>query len=84
MTDPRNGAPIWTVDKIRALGAITDLKTAAAILGFSRTAAYEMLHRGQFPLPIIRAGTKYRVPVGPLLTLLHVDPTPNTDDPYTT
>jgi len=64
------GRPAWTPGQIRGLGAATDLKTAAAIFGFSRNAAYEMIRKGQFPVPVIRIGTKYRVPVRAILDVL--------------
>ncbi|HZN70118.1 MAG TPA: hypothetical protein VFC00_00310 [Micromonosporaceae bacterium] len=65
--------PVWTVERIRALGATTTLPTAAAILGIGRTLAYELVATGQFPTPVIRAGTRVIVPVAPLLKLLHAD-----------
>jgi hypothetical protein len=64
---------VWTVERIRALGATTTLPTAAAILGIGRTLAYELVATGTFPTPIIRAGTRVIVPVTPLLKLLHAD-----------
>src|SRR5579859_5283991 len=64
---------VWTVQRIRALGAATTLPTAAAILGIGRTLAYELVATGRFPTPVIRAGTRVIVPVAPLLTLLHAD-----------
>jgi hypothetical protein len=77
--DPRQaGRPapsadgIWTAERIRALGAVTDIKTAASIFGLSRTVAYELAHRDQFPVPLIRVGTRYRVPVAAILTALHL------------
>lgn len=65
--------PVWTVERIRALGATTTLPTAAAILGIGRTLAYELVATGQFPTPVIRAGTRVIVPVAPLLKLLHAN-----------
>ena len=64
---------VWTVERIRALGATTTLPTAAAILGIGRTLAYELVAAGQFPTPVVRAGTRVIVPVAPLLKLLHAD-----------
>jgi hypothetical protein len=65
---------VWTVQRIRALGAATSLPTAAEILGIGRTLAYELVATGRFPTPVIRAGTRVIVPVAPLLELLHADP----------
>ena len=64
----------WTTERIRALGATTDLTTAAAILGVSRSAAYKLARRDAFPLPLLRVGAHYRVPTAPLLAALHLLP----------
>jgi hypothetical protein len=61
---------VWTAQRIRALGAVTDLQTAAAIFGLSRTTAYELARTDQFPVPVLRFGTRYRVPVHAILTAL--------------
>jgi hypothetical protein len=63
---------VWTAERIRALGAVTDLPTAAAIFGLSRTVAYDLAKNGQFLVPVLRAGTRYRVPVAPILAALHI------------
>jgi len=52
---------VWTVAAIRALGMTTDIETAASILGFGRTKAYELAKRGQFPVPTLRIGRRYLV-----------------------
>ncbi|PSK67572.1 hypothetical protein B0E53_00382 [Micromonospora sp. MH33] len=74
----------WTADQVRALGLTTDLTTAADILGISRSAAYKLARRNAFPVPLIRAGTHYRVPIPPILTALHLThnaPTEEDADP---
>jgi predicted DNA-binding transcriptional regulator AlpA len=63
---------VWTEDKIRALGVITDVPTAAAIFGIGRSAAYELVQLGGFPVPVLRLGSRYRVPVAAILTALHL------------
>lgn len=76
----------WTAEQVRALGLTTDLTTAAEILGISRSAAYKLARRNAFPVPLIRAGTHYRVPIPPILTALHLthDAATNADaDPDT-
>jgi hypothetical protein len=60
----------WTAHRIRALGAVTDLQTAAKIFGLSRTTAYELARTDQFPVPVLRFGTRYRVPVPAILSAL--------------
>ncbi len=74
--------PAWTVEQIRALGAATNLGTAAAILGIGRSQAYRLVAADQFPAPIIRVGTRVIVPVAGLLRLLLVDdPDPTASGP---
>ena len=73
--DPTGDEPTtWTTERIRALGATTDLTTAAAILGVSRSAAYKLARRDAFPLPLVRVGAHYRVPTAPLVAALHLPP----------
>ena len=69
---PRSRSAGWTPARIRALGAVTNLPTAAEILGLSRSVAYDLAHRDEFPVAIIRAGTRYRIPVAALLELLRI------------
>jgi hypothetical protein len=61
---------IWTAEQIVTLGAITDLRTAGQIFGLSANTAYELARRDEFPVPVIRAGSQYRIPVAPILALL--------------
>ncbi len=59
----------WTEERVRALGLHTDVATAASILGIGRSTAYELIRRGEFPVPVRRVGTRLRVPVAPLVAL---------------
>jgi predicted site-specific integrase-resolvase len=68
---------VWTETGIRVLGATTDPVTAAAILGIGRTTAHALARAGQFPVPVLRVGRRYRVPVAPILRLLGLDPGPS-------
>ncbi|MGK5673335.1 helix-turn-helix domain-containing protein [Micromonospora sp. URMC 106] len=68
----------WTTERIRALGPVTDLTTAARIFGLSRSVAYDLAKRGQFPVAVLRFGSRYRVPVAAILHALHLPPG---DDP---
>jgi predicted site-specific integrase-resolvase len=68
------GGQVWSEQDIRALGAATDLVTAAAILGIGRSTAHALARAGEFPVPVIRVGHRYRVPVAPILQLLGLDP----------
>jgi hypothetical protein len=86
-TRPTAPAEVWTPAMVHALGVTTDLRTAAAIFGMSASAAYDAARRGTFPVPLIRAGSVYRVPVAAILTALHLPPTdaatPTGDNPPT-
>ena len=57
-----------------ALPAAVDVATAAAALGTSRTAAYQLIRDGQWPTPVFRVGRLIRVPTAPILRLLGIDP----------
>jgi hypothetical protein len=56
----------WTEDRVRALGLHTDVATAASILGIGRSTAYDLIRRDNFPVPVVRVGSRIRVPVAPL------------------
>ncbi|MFI7216480.1 helix-turn-helix transcriptional regulator [Micromonospora maritima] len=64
----------WTIERIRALGVTTTLATTASVLGISRSQAYRLAATNQFPIPLIRAGSRIIVPVAALLRLLQPDP----------
>jgi hypothetical protein len=77
MSDPRQtstsrGAQSWTPERIRALGSVTDIATAGQILGLSRSTAYALAADDTFPVPVLRVGSGYRVPVAGLLAALHI------------
>lgn len=67
------GRTIWTAEKVRQLGLVTSLETAAQILGIGRSKAYEMARTGEFPVRLMRVGRVYRVPVNAVLKYLEVD-----------
>jgi hypothetical protein len=72
---------VWTADRIRGLGVITDLITAGKILKIGRTRAYEMARAGTFPVPVTTGARKYAVRVVDLLHHLHLDPESPLDHP---
>ncbi len=57
-------------DDLRKLPVVVDLLTAAALLGVGRTAAYEMVRSGRWPTPVLRLGSRIRVPTAALRELL--------------
>ena len=62
----------WSLERIRALGATTDISTASRILGFSAATGRRLANAGEFPTPVMRAGSRYRVPVPALLQTIGV------------
>lgn len=60
----------WTVESVRALGLATTIDNAASVLGISRTLAYAMAKRGEFPVKLVRTGRRYLVPTQALLDLM--------------
>ncbi|GAA3449637.1 helix-turn-helix transcriptional regulator [Dactylosporangium matsuzakiense] len=78
-----NSGETWTEDRIRALGVITDLPTAAKVFGLGRALAYALARDGQFPVPVMRVGNRYRVPVAAILAALHLPAATTTTDAAT-
>lgn len=50
-----------TLHEIREWPASVDVTAAAAAFGISRSHAYELVARGEFPAKVIRVGSRYRV-----------------------
>ncbi len=73
-TEAAGDATLWTEQRIRALGAVTDLPTAGRIFGLGRSLAYALAQAGEFPAPVIRVATRYRVPTAGILTALGINP----------
>ncbi|WP_242605453.1 hypothetical protein [Frankia sp. Cppng1_Ct_nod] len=71
----RQPEPAWTPDRVRALGVTTDLRTAGSVLSIKETKAYALAAAGAFPVPAIRAGGRWVVPVAPILRLLGLETT---------
>ncbi|RKF20496.1 DNA-binding protein [Micromonospora globbae] len=67
---PPPGKRVWTLERIRALGAVTDVATTGEIFGLSRTSAYEMAQAGTLPVPVIKVGSRYRVSVTAIIAVL--------------
>ncbi|GAA0400672.1 helix-turn-helix domain-containing protein [Micromonospora gifhornensis] len=60
-------------DELLQLPAMIDLATAARALGIGRTKAYELAKIGEFPCPVLRIGTSYRVRTADLLKLIGIE-----------
>lgn len=68
MAEPRT----WTAEEFHALGVRTDLVTAASVLGIGRTKAHELARAGEFPVPVLKLGSRYAVPTAPLAAFLFI------------
>lgn len=65
----------WTPEMVKALGVRTTVPVAGEIIaGWHRDDAYDAVKRGEFPVPVIKAGRRYVVPVAPILALLGIGP----------
>ncbi len=62
-----------TLTELLALPLMVDVSTAARALGLSRSTAYELARRGEFPCRVLHVGSSYRVPTAELLRILGID-----------
>lgn len=63
----------WSPEAVAALGVRTDMETSCEILGFSRTWGYQLAREGKYPVPVLKLGRKYVVPVAGLLRVLGIE-----------
>ena len=56
--------------EIDALGVSCDLRTAAKALGVSKSTAYALAQKGEFPVRVVKIGSRYVVPTADLRALL--------------
>lgn len=64
----------WTARQLRALPVTVDVETAGSVLGMGLWKARQMVRAGEFPVPVVKHGSRYVVPTRPLLTLLGIAP----------
>lgn len=65
----------WTRQDVAELPVVVDVVTAGSVLGMGRSASYEMARRGDFPVPVLQVGRRYRVVTAHLRALvLGVEP----------
>jgi predicted DNA-binding transcriptional regulator AlpA len=62
-----------TLDEIRNWPATVDPATAARAVGVSRSHAYALVGRGEFPAKVIQVGGKKRVVTASILALLEAE-----------
>ncbi|MEV8504542.1 DNA-binding protein [Actinoplanes sp. NPDC051475] len=72
---------LWSPARIRALGAVTDVPTAASIFRIGRSTAYELIQLDTFPAPVIRAGDRVRIPVAGILAALQIPLEAHAEEP---
>ena len=70
--------PGLTRDELLALPPSVDLLLAARALGIGRSLAYDLAKRDEFPVRLLRLGSRYRVPTAELLRALGIDSTSST------
>lgn len=67
--------------ELLALPPTIDIPAAAKVLGIGRTLAYQLVRAGEFPVPVLRLGARYRVVTSALLAALEVTPDLRADVP---
>ncbi|MFD5552641.1 helix-turn-helix domain-containing protein [Streptomyces sp. NPDC127068] len=74
MKDPAKGRLSFT--EMFDLPVAVDLRTAARALGIGSTTAYRLIHRDEFPCPVLRVGSRYRIPTNELMRALGIEDRP--------
>lgn len=59
-----------TLAEVRSWPATVDVRQAAGALGIGKSAAYEWIRAGRFPVPVVAVGRRYRVVTAGLVRLL--------------
>lgn len=62
-----------TLSEVERWPASVDVPTAATAFGISRSHAYELVARGEFPAKVIRVGSRYRVITASIVRALSDD-----------
>jgi len=66
--------PAWTADKLREQGLIVTVDVAAEAMGITRSKAYDAIHRGTFPMPVLKISKRcWLVPTASLLKVLGLE-----------
>ena len=65
---PEQGAP--TLAEVRTWPATVDIAAAARALGVSRSHAYALVERGEFPAKVLPVGHRLRVITASLIAVL--------------
>lgn len=62
-----------TPDELLALGASTDIPTSCKAMGISTSNGYAQAKKGEFPIRVVKVGSRYVVPTAGLLDLLGIE-----------
>ncbi len=63
---------IMTPQDVLALGVSTDIPIACKIMGISPSSGYALAKKGEFPVRVVKVGSRYVVPTVGLLELLGI------------
>lgn len=71
-----------TPDEVRALPAVTDVRTAGRAFGLGRDTSYDLARRGELPVPVLQLGRRLVVTRSALMEALGIPeaPTPSLPD----
>lgn len=74
-----------TLADVGSLPPVLTISQAGALLGMGRSSAYQLLHEGRFPVPLLPVPGRRRVATAAVLELLGLppftaSPEPGTDD----
>jgi predicted DNA-binding transcriptional regulator AlpA len=78
----RYNVKTMTPEEVLALPTSVGIETAARAFGMSRAKAYQLAKSGEFPVPVLALGKRYRVPTAPIKRLLGLDGPDHTDDTH--
>ena len=70
----------FTREQLDALGVSTNLETAAQALDISSAHAYRLVQADEFPVRVVRMGTRLMVPTAGLREVLLGESTPPADE----
>ena len=62
-----------TLDEVRRWPALVSMAQAARALGIGTVTAYDWHRRGDFPVPVLRVGSRRRVRTADLIRYLEAD-----------
>lgn len=51
------------------MATFLNVQEAADFLGISKTCAYDAIRAGEFPVPVVKVGSRIKVPAQPLYAL---------------